>query len=81
MKKNGEYPNQRGRISEEIYRKYIAMRKINPMVKTVGAKTVVAKTAKTVKTVGAKTAKSVKTVGAKKAVGVEETKNTVNKPR
>ena len=51
LKKNGEYPNQRGRISEEIYRKYIAMRKINPMVKTVktvGAKTVVAKKPKIV---------------------------------
>ena len=63
LKKNGEYPNQRGRISEEIYRKYIAMRKINLMVKPV-------------KTVGAKSA-VLTPVEAKKAVGVEETKNTM----
>ena len=31
LKKLNQYPTQRGRISEAVYRKYIAMRKLNPM--------------------------------------------------
>ena len=36
LKKRNDYPNQRGRISEEVYRKYIAMRKLNPLDRNEG---------------------------------------------